>query len=53
MSFLNRQSILGKLCMGLVCVAFLAAMVAVVRPFEPSPAVAAQGVPTAVAAASR
>ena len=53
MSFLNRQSILGKLVMGLACVAFLAAMVAMARPFEPAAAVAAQGSATTVAAASR
>ncbi|MFN7020447.1 MAG: hypothetical protein ACK4WH_03860 [Phycisphaerales bacterium] len=53
MSFLNRQSILGKLFMGLACVAFLAAMVAAVRPFEPAAAVAAEAPSTTVVAASR
>lgn len=42
MPFLNRQSIPGKLLMGLACVAVLTAMVAAARPFEPAATIAAQ-----------
>jgi hypothetical protein len=36
MSFLNRSSLIGKMVMGLCCVAALALLVAVARPFEPA-----------------
>ena len=41
MSFLNRNSIAGKMFLGLACVAMLAMLVAAARPFEPSSTLAA------------
>ena len=41
MSVLNRNSIVGKMFMGLCCVGILTLLVAAARPFEPQSAMAA------------